>query len=64
MVKNNYSEFWKNLPWRKLRKNLFRLQCRLFKAVREGDKRRVKRHPFFQLKIDTINLKGINPILT
>jgi RNA-directed DNA polymerase len=36
----NYSESWKNLNWKKFRKDLFRLQCRLFKAVREGNKRK------------------------
>ena len=40
MTKSSYSELWQEIPWRKLRKNLFRLQCRLWKAVRAGDKRR------------------------
>jgi len=35
------SESWKNLNWKKFRKNLFRLQCRVFKAVQAGDKRKV-----------------------
>ncbi len=34
------SESWKNLPWKKFRKDLFRLQCRVFKAIRAGDKRK------------------------
>jgi RNA-directed DNA polymerase len=34
------SESWKNLPWKKFRKDLFRLQKRVFKAVREGNKRK------------------------
>jgi RNA-directed DNA polymerase len=36
----NYSESWKNLNWKKFRKDLFRLQCRVFKAIRAGDKRK------------------------
>ena len=40
-VEINYSELWKSLPWKKLRKNLFRLQCRLYKAMRANDKKRV-----------------------
>ncbi len=36
----NTSESWKNLNWKKFRKDLFRLQCRVFKAVRAGDKRK------------------------
>jgi group II intron reverse transcriptase/maturase len=62
MVKNNYSEFWKNLPWRKLRKNLFRLQCRLFKAVREGDKRRVKRLQKLILRSRSARLLAIRQV--
>ncbi|MBD2534595.1 reverse transcriptase N-terminal domain-containing protein [Nostoc flagelliforme FACHB-838] len=36
------SESWKSLPWKKFRANLFRLQRRVFKAVRVGDKRKAK----------------------
>jgi RNA-directed DNA polymerase len=31
------SELWKNLPWKKFRVSLFRLQKRVYKAVRVGD---------------------------
>jgi RNA-directed DNA polymerase len=31
-------ESWKNLPWKKFRRDLFRLQVRLYKAVKAGDK--------------------------
>lgn len=31
------SESWVNLPWKQFRKDLFRLQKRTYKAVREGD---------------------------
>ena len=34
------SESWKNLNWKKFRKDLFRLQKRVFKAIREGNKRK------------------------
>ncbi|MBH8574564.1 reverse transcriptase N-terminal domain-containing protein [Nostocaceae cyanobacterium CENA369] len=37
---SNTSESWMNLPWKKFRCNLFRLQKRVFKAVREGNKRK------------------------
>ena len=39
---DNASELWKNLPWKKFRKDLFRLQKRVFKAVSVGDKRKAK----------------------
>lgn len=37
---DNHSESWKTLPWKKFRKDLFRLQRRVFKAIREGSKRK------------------------
>ncbi|BAU15837.1 hypothetical protein LEP3755_64030 (plasmid) [Leptolyngbya sp. NIES-3755] len=39
---SNASESWKELPWKKYRRNLFRLQRRVFKAVREDDKRKAR----------------------
>ncbi len=40
MKKKTHSEHWKDIPWRKLRKNLFRLQRRVWKAIRAGDRKR------------------------
>lgn len=37
-----YSESWKQLPWKKFQKDLFRLQKRVFKAVREGNKQKAR----------------------
>ncbi len=34
------SELWIKAPWKKFRRNLFRLQKRVYKAVRAGDKRK------------------------
>ncbi|MBH8576748.1 reverse transcriptase N-terminal domain-containing protein, partial [Nostocaceae cyanobacterium CENA369] len=34
---NNASESWRTLPWKKFRRNLFRLQRRMYKAVQGGD---------------------------
>jgi RNA-directed DNA polymerase len=39
---SNASELWKDLPWKKFRYDLFRLQVRVFKAVRAGDKREAR----------------------
>lgn len=33
-------ETWKNLPWKRFQKDLFRLQRRVFKAIQVGDKRK------------------------
>jgi RNA-directed DNA polymerase len=41
-IQKRNSESWKNLPWKQARKNLFRLQKRVFKAVRAGDLRKAK----------------------
>ena len=34
----NYSDDWKNINWKQLQKTLFRLQKRIFKAIREDNK--------------------------
>lgn len=39
---SNSSELWKKLPWKQFRRNLFRLQCRVFKAVQVGNLRRAR----------------------
>lgn len=39
---SNASESWRKLPWKKHQRNLFRLQRRVFKAVRVGDKRKAR----------------------
>lgn len=39
---SNTSESWIKLPWKKFRRNLFRLQKRVFKAVQAGDKRKAR----------------------
>ena len=36
------SESWESVPWKKFRKNLFRLQIRVYKAVRAGNKRKAR----------------------
>ncbi|BAZ14575.1 reverse transcriptase homolog [Calothrix sp. NIES-4071] len=42
MIRHSHkvSESWKNLNWKKFRKDLFRLQRRLFKAIETGNKRK------------------------
>lgn len=39
---DNASELWTSLPWKKFRRDLFRLQKRVYKAVNVGDKRKAK----------------------
>lgn len=38
----NVSESWKTLPWKKFRRDLFRLQKRVYKAIQVGDKPKAK----------------------
>ncbi|KYC41003.1 RNA-dependent DNA polymerase [Scytonema hofmannii PCC 7110] len=39
---SNISESWKTLPWKQFRRNLFRLQRRVYKAVCVGDLRKAR----------------------
>ncbi len=38
---SNHSEVWSNQNWKKFQKNLFRLQKRIYKAMQNGDTRKV-----------------------
>jgi RNA-directed DNA polymerase len=39
---SDVSESWKTLPWKKFRRDLFRLQKRVYKAIQVGDKPKAK----------------------
>ncbi|MEH2045767.1 group II intron reverse transcriptase/maturase [Nostoc sp.] len=44
MIRHSYktSESWRALPWKKFRRNLFRLQKRVYKAIQVGNKRKAR----------------------
>lgn len=56
------NELWKRLPWKKFRRNLFRLQKRIFKAVREGDMAKVRNLQKLILKSTSAKLLAIRQI--
>lgn len=58
----NYSESWRNLPWKKFRRNLFRLQKRVFKAIRAGDKRKAMSLQKLILKSNAAKLLAIRQV--
>jgi RNA-directed DNA polymerase len=58
----NASELWKSLPWKKFRKNLFRLQCRVFKAIAKGDKRKARSLQKLILKSQSSRLLAIRQV--
>ncbi|MBE9001568.1 reverse transcriptase N-terminal domain-containing protein [Nostoc sp. LEGE 12447] len=62
MTSNSDSELWKSQPWKKLRKNLFRLQCRLWKAVRVGDRKRANNLQKLILKSRSARLLAIRQV--
>jgi RNA-directed DNA polymerase len=39
---SNASESWKKLPWKQFRRNLFRLQQRVYKAIQANDRRKAQ----------------------
>ncbi|MEW6499182.1 MAG: reverse transcriptase N-terminal domain-containing protein, partial [Cyanobacteriota bacterium] len=59
---SNASELWKNLPWKKFRLNLFRLQKRVYKAIRVGDKRKAKSLQRLILKSTSARLLAIRQV--
>ena len=60
--KTEYSELWKKVKWKKLRKNLFRLQRRLFKAIQAGDKRRARNLQKLILKSHAARLLAVRQV--
>ncbi|MEG4445243.1 reverse transcriptase domain-containing protein [Microcoleus sp. AT9_B5] len=59
---NNASESWRTLPWKKFRRDLFRLQKRVFKAIREGDRRRAASLQKLILKSTAARLMAIRQV--
>jgi group II intron reverse transcriptase/maturase len=60
--RDNSSESWKTLPWKKFRRNLFRLQKRVYKAVLVGDKRKAKSLQKLILKSTSARLLAIRQV--
>jgi retron-type reverse transcriptase len=56
------NELWKKLPWKKFRKNLFRLQNRIFKAIRNGDMVKARNLQKLVLKSTSAKLLAIRQI--
>ncbi|BAY87093.1 reverse transcriptase homolog [Calothrix parasitica NIES-267] len=56
------NELWQRLPWKKFRRNLFRLQKRIFKAVRVGDMTKVNNLQKLVLKSTAAKLLAIRQI--
>ena len=59
---NNASELWKSLPWKQFRRNLFRLQKRVFKAVQGGDQRKARSLQKLILKSQAARLLAIRQV--
>lgn len=55
-------ETWKDISWKKLRRNLFRLQHRLWKAVRAGDKAKAKNLQKLILRARSARLLAIRQV--
>ncbi|MBK1991004.1 reverse transcriptase N-terminal domain-containing protein [Sphaerospermopsis aphanizomenoides BCCUSP55] len=59
---SNASESWKKLPWKKFRKNLFRLQKRVYKAIQVGDTLKAKSLQRLILKSTAARLLAIRQV--
>jgi group II intron reverse transcriptase/maturase len=59
---SNTSESWVNLPWKKFRRDLFRLQKRVFKAVQVGDYRKARSIQKLILKSTAARLLAIRQV--
>ncbi len=56
------SELWKNLSWKQFRRNLFRLQKRIYEAIQTGDKRKAMSLQKLILKSTAARLLAIGQV--
>ncbi|MEL6163057.1 MAG: reverse transcriptase N-terminal domain-containing protein, partial [Cyanobacteria bacterium J06628_3] len=56
------NELWQRLPWKKFRRNLFRLQVRIFKAAEAGNLAKVRNLQKLVLKSTAAKLLAIRQI--
>ncbi len=59
---DNHSESWKTLPWKQFRRNQFRLQKRIYKAILAGDKRKAMSLQKLILKSKAARLLAIRQV--
>ncbi|NEO92298.1 MAG: RNA-dependent DNA polymerase [Moorea sp. SIO3G5] len=57
-----YSEHWKKQEWKKIRQNLFRLQKRVYKAVRAGDLKKARSLQKLILKSRSAQLLAVQQV--
>ncbi len=64
MIRHNHqiSESWSKLPWKKFRKDLSRLQKRVFKAIQAGNKRKARFLQKLILKSKTARFLAIRQV--
>ncbi|WP_324611080.1 reverse transcriptase domain-containing protein [Moorena producens] len=61
-MSNRYSDLWKSQKWKKLRRNLFRLQRRVYKAVQAGNLRKARSLQKLILKSRSAQLLAIRQV--
>ncbi|NEQ85730.1 MAG: RNA-dependent DNA polymerase [Moorea sp. SIO2I5] len=61
-MSNRYSDLWKGQKWKKLRQNLFRLQKRVYKAVRDGDLKKARSLQKLILKSRSAKLLAVRQV--
>lgn len=59
---DNHSESWRMLPWKQFRRNLTRLQQRVYKAIQAGDKRKARSLQKLILKSEAARLLAIRQV--
>ncbi|NEQ62384.1 MAG: RNA-dependent DNA polymerase, partial [Moorea sp. SIO4A1] len=61
-MSDRYSDLWKGQKWKKLRQNLFRLQKRVYKAVRDGDLKKARSLQKLILKSRSAQLLAVRQV--
>ncbi|WP_293123669.1 reverse transcriptase domain-containing protein [Moorena sp. SIO4G3] len=59
---SRHSDLWKSQKWKQLRRNLFRLQKRVYKAIRDGDLRKARSLQKLILKSRSAQLLAVRQV--
>ncbi|NEO64266.1 MAG: RNA-dependent DNA polymerase [Moorea sp. SIO4G2] len=61
-MSSRYSDLWKGQKWKKLRQDLFRLQKRVYKAIRDGDLKKTRSLQKLILKSRAAQLMAVRQV--
>ena len=63
MEQDNISISWKDLPWKKFARKTFRLQCKIYKAKQNHDRKQIKRFQKLLLHSNSLHYLAVRKVM-